>query len=358
MIARTWLVVSLAVALFAMFLGPLPAPGCCPAPPRGQPVVNADQTVIVIWDAASKTQHLIRQASFRSQAEDFGFLIPTPTQPTLAESGNEAFPLLRKLTEPAKEQRARPSTGMSCGCGGEVRDATIKSAVKVLEEKRVAGFEAVVLEAGSSDALIAWLKDHGYAFSPAVEAWARPYVESGWKITALKVAKTDGDKQKAAVATAALRLSFQTDRPLFPYREPDSKDAAEALGAKQRLLRVYFLADARYQGELTKATPWTGKVAWADKVRSQDRHKILEVLKLPDDTGPAQWWLTEFEDDWPYQAAPGDVYFARAPDQGTVKRPPIIEYTNATWPTDVTIYAIAATLVVTPVWGRYRRCRS
>jgi hypothetical protein len=38
-------------------------------------VVNADQTVIIVWDAASKTQHFIRRASLASAAADFGFLV-------------------------------------------------------------------------------------------------------------------------------------------------------------------------------------------------------------------------------------------------------------------------------------------
>jgi hypothetical protein len=41
----------------------------------GKPVVNADQTVIILWDAAKKTEHFIRKASFKSDADDFGFLI-------------------------------------------------------------------------------------------------------------------------------------------------------------------------------------------------------------------------------------------------------------------------------------------
>ena len=55
-------------------------------------MVNADQTVILIWDPATKTEHFIRKAAFQSAADDFGFLIPSPTQPELAESGNDAFP--------------------------------------------------------------------------------------------------------------------------------------------------------------------------------------------------------------------------------------------------------------------------
>jgi len=90
---------------------------CCPAPPSGKPVVNADQTVVIVWDEAANTQHFIRQASFQSAADDFGFLVPSPTAPELEESGNDAFPLLRKLTEPETVKVPRPSGGVSCGCG-------------------------------------------------------------------------------------------------------------------------------------------------------------------------------------------------------------------------------------------------
>lgn len=190
MSARTGLTLLLAAAIAAVVLRSTPISACCPAPPSGKPVVNADQTVILIWDAATKTQHFIRRASFRSEADDFGFLVPTPARPELEESGNEAFPYLQKLTEPERIKRTRPSEGMNCGCGcaSPTKDTATKSAganVTVLETKRVAGFNATVLQAGSADALVRWLKDHGYAFSPEVEAWAKPYVEAGWKINSL-----------------------------------------------------------------------------------------------------------------------------------------------------------------------------
>jgi hypothetical protein len=230
--------------------------------------------------------------------------------------------------------------------------------VRVLEEKRVAGFHAVVLETDSADALVKWLKDHGYAFSPAVAAWAKPYVEARWKITALRVAKDRENKDQQEVAASALRMSFRTDRPLFPYREPAPETAAKALGARQRLLRIYFLADARYQGELTREVAWTGQTAWANPLPPADRQKVLELLKLPDGAAPATCWLSEFEDNWPYRVAPADVYFGRAADQGTVKRPPIIEYVSAPWPTDATVYALAAVVVLPPLLRRMRRGRT
>jgi hypothetical protein len=350
---RFWLTLALIAAFFApSFL--TPAPACAPCPPSGKPVVNADQTVIILWDAANKTEHFIRRASFKSDADDFGFLVPTPAQPDLQESGDEAFPYLQKLTEPEVRKEPKPSN-IGCSCGGMGAKMEAGHSLRVLEEKRVAGFNAVVLETQSADALTDWLKDHGYAYSPEVRAWAKPYVEAGWKITALKVAKSGDSRAGQDVAASALRMSFQTDRPLFPYREPDPESPAAALGARSRLLRIYLLAEARYQGEFQKESSWTGRVAWAGKLTAADREKTLDMLRLPKDVGPAEWWLTEFEDRWPYKAAPADVYFSRAPDQSPVKRRPIVEYVSSPWPSDVTGYALAAVLVVPPLVRRVRK---
>jgi hypothetical protein len=351
---RTWIALFLAGAIG---LAASHALACCPAPPSGKPVVNADQTVILIWDAANQKQHFIRQASFLGEADDFGFIVPSPSQPELSESGNEAFPHLLKLTEPEIVKQKRPSNVGCCLACSKVaapKEAAVGS-VRVLDEKQVAGFKAVILEASTAGALVEWLKANGYAYSPAIEAWAKPYVEKNWKFTALKVAKGPEDKAKKNVAAAALRMTFTTDRPLFPYREPDAKSVAEKLNAKDRMLRIYFVAEARYKGEPTKEVPWTGKVAWANKVAPEERKKTLELLKLPENTGPAEWWLTEFEDNWPYSVAPADVYFSRDADQSTVKRPPIIQYVTAPWPTEVTVYAIAALVAVPVVRRAWRR---
>src|SRR5215470_13790349 len=169
MLARSILLVPFAGACLALSFLASPSPGCCPAGPKGQPVVNADQTVIILWDAATKTQHFIRQASFKSEADDFGFLVPSPTQPELAESGNETFRFLLKRTEPETIKKKSSSGGVGCGCSmnpGANLAAPAPQAVRVLEEKLVAGFNAVVLETSSATALVGWLKGNGYAFSP------------------------------------------------------------------------------------------------------------------------------------------------------------------------------------------------
>jgi hypothetical protein len=136
-----------------------PAQACCPAPPQGRAAVNADQTVILVWDAVAKTEHFIRRATFKGDTNDFGFIVPTPNQPELAESGDAAFPAFAKITAP-EVHRVKRSPWDGAGCGGCLsrsakRDTPLAASAppQVLEQKTVAGFHAVVLEAESATAL-------------------------------------------------------------------------------------------------------------------------------------------------------------------------------------------------------------
>jgi hypothetical protein len=326
-------------------LYPFPAHACCPAPPNGKPVVNADQTVILLWDPVTKTEHFIRKASFRAEADDFGFIVPTPSRPELSESGDEAFAYLARLTAP-DVVHASQHPGMGCGCAAAPMQ-TMASGVVVLEEKDIAGFHATVLEANSAGELVDWLNDHGYAFSPAVRDWAAPYVGGHWKFTAMKMAKANPAAE--SVGTRALRITFKTDRPLFPYREPNYRDVPASLTGRPRLLRIFFLADARYSGELTPDQPWTGRVAWAGKIDPESRSKTLELLNIHAELGAAPAWLTEFEDPWPYRVAPADVYFSRADDQHDVRRPAVGEGARLNPSTDMTPYALGVLVALAPI---------
>ena len=157
---------------------------CCALGRAGEPVVNADQTVLLIWDPKTKTEHFIRKASFKAEGDDFGFLVPTPSRPQLSESGNEVFPQLAEITRP----RSKPSLSIGCSVAPHAYP-NLQAGVTVIERKEVAGFDAAVLTASSPGALTGWLKTNGYHFSPEVEAWAAPYVRDGWMLTALRVAK-------------------------------------------------------------------------------------------------------------------------------------------------------------------------
>lgn len=285
--------------------------GC--AAVSGSSVVNGDQNVVIVWDAKKRTQHFIRQASFKSAAADVGFIVPSPTAPELEEAGDAAFTLLEKMTRPA------PKGGIAfpIGCSATTKEAAPAS-VEVLQEKKVAGFDAVVLRAGSSASLIDWLSRNGYSYSKELADWAEPYIAKDWPFTALKVSK-DKASQSSQLAAAALRISFKTDVPLFPYREPDSAAAAKKLGAARRMLRIYFVGDQAYGGAFEKGQVWSGRNVWSESIESV-QHDVFRALKLPAGSGPEKAWLTVFEDRWPYEKAPGDVVFSPGRQEAAARK--------------------------------------
>ena len=291
------------------------AHACCAVAAGGVPVVNADQTVIIWWDKSNQIEHFIRKASFRGGGESIGFLVPTPSRPQLEESGDEAFRYLANITAPKRFAGG----GFPLGCSVAAPSNSIQG-VRLIEEKTVAGFDAVVLAADSGKELIEWLRQREYVFTPEAAAWAQPYLANGWYITAMKVTKDPDARSKSEVSASALRISFKTDRPIFPYREPDSRIDAERLGVGHRLLRIYFVAESRYEGRFSPSLQWSGKTRYSQPLQKDQRTNLLQHLEMPESTGPSQAWLTECEDSWPYGKAPGDVTFTPSADQGKLTR--------------------------------------
>ena len=113
---------SLLIAAFILSLPRFAAAshllGCASIGPRNTPVGIATESAIIIWDEENKVQHFIRRASFRTAADHFGFLVPTPTRPELKEAEDAAFDVLSEITRPRVEQRKRPGgCGCAIGCG-------------------------------------------------------------------------------------------------------------------------------------------------------------------------------------------------------------------------------------------------
>ncbi len=322
------------------------AHACCAVAADGVPVVNADQTVIIWWDKANQMEHFIRKASFRGGGDSIGFLVPTPSRPQLEESGNEAFRDLAEITVP----KASGGGGFPLGCSVAAPTYAV-SGVRVIEEKTVAGFDAVVLAADSGKELVDWLRRRDYAFTPEAAAWAQPYLTSGWYITAMKVTKDKEARSKPEVSASALRISFKTDRPLFPYREPDSRSDASRLGINHRLLRIYFVAESRYEGRFSPENSWPGKTRYSQPLQRDQRSQLLRHLDMPEFTLPSRAWLTEFEDSWPYGKAPGDVYFTPSADQGKLNR----ELSAASQSSDPTLATIIGVFLARPLFRRRKR---
>jgi len=299
---------------------------CAVAPPAGQAVHTNREDALVVWDDARHLEHFVRSAQFDTSAKSFGFLVPTPSKPTIAEANEHVVDVLAALTAPDVVHETRyvaEPIGLTmipfALVGARKAAAPVAaSAVRVLEETVVAGLDAVVLEADDPSALGDWLHAHDFPFTNALQRWVAPYLAKKWKITAFKYARPDVAANVAMasepIASRAVRLSFSTDVPVYPYREPD--DVAPLSG---RELRLFLLASEKLTGAFDD-----GAGAWPVDAPFGAEVGALATLSatLPGVEMPTTPWLTELTDHAAQRHA-ADVEFHPAPDRTEVRRPAV-----------------------------------
>ena len=287
------------------------ARACCPAfPPAPDTTVKiAEQEILVAWNPATRTEHFVRRASFAAEVAGFGFLVPTPSEPQLSEVETAVFDRLREEIEPRVVHQTRTHYRPTFMCLPPPSAALHPTAatggpptmVEVLQQTRVAGYDAAVLKADDAAALAAWLEKNGYDARPALRAWIEPYVAQKWIVTAFKFVAAQG-----SVATGSVRMSFQTERPLFPYRTPTDQRGGG------NILRVFLVGQGRGAGALgTAGSPWKGEVKYSTATPSQGLPTLLGQA-VPAVDIPAGAWLTAFEDPtWP--GGEEDLWFSADP---------------------------------------------
>ena len=168
----------------------------------------------------------------------------------------------------------------------------------VVDQKRVGNLDTSVLKFRldktrkfdeTADELLGWLNRNGYVARPELKEWLKQYIENNWVITAFKIAGEVGpdpvssSKPKEtgfAIKATPIRMTFRTERPLFPYREPvDQRDAQS--GSIPRLLRVFVAAKRRMTGTIGESTSWRGQTVWADAITDAERVELLSKVHLP-----------------------------------------------------------------------------
>jgi Uncharacterized protein conserved in bacteria (DUF2330) len=349
--------------------------------PQDPPIVIAEESAIIVWDSVKKVEHFIRRAAFDTPSPDFGFLVPTPDVPTLKELNDALFRDADRWIQPKIVEKASFRFGpMFCcladsfkGSRPSKADMAPKDGVRVLSEQVVGGFKSAVLEADNTESLSNWLKENGYSSDPELQSWLAPYIAEKWKITAFKIMQDAKTGQLAQ--TKPVRMSFRTDRPFFPYREPESKPKTDVEKQKEnvanerkmdrgeayrdsRLLRVHFVSAGRMDGVLGNAA-WHAKVKWADQLTDEQRVAIVRDAFLGDDGLPAKVWMTTFEDTASPRPGKDEVYFDPAKDPTPIRPPDFIRYYDVHIPIDcVLICVFLVGLIAVPIAVKRLRKKS
>ncbi len=343
-----------------------PAAACAPAPPPGVRVEIAEESAIIVWDEKAKREHFVRRASFVTAGKDFGFLVPTPSKPELAAVDDGVFDALEQAIKPpvVYESAYRLEPTALCALPflltlgrKSAPAAAVAPPVRVLGEQRVAGYDAVILEADDPKALSEWLTQHGYASRPELTAWLSPYIRAQWKITAFKIARRDAGAAAHAgegLHTSAVRMSFAAERPFYPYREPaDQRENLPAGALGERLLRVFFVGPSHVEGAIAPPAdaaakaPWPGRAVWSNTLADTN---LLAPLRVEVPKGS---WLTAFEDRASPRPGTDDVFFSPAAAK-VITPAPVKIPTNVAIPLPIDVMIGAGALIVV-VWSRRRK---
>jgi hypothetical protein len=340
--ARTSRVVAAVCGVVLLQLSVPSVFGCGMSDSQGAPpeltYVTAERAVI-IWDSVHHVEHFIRQAIIHTQDPDLGFLVPTPQPPDIsgvspsifngmAANGNPSavsapvnFRSPWGVMEPVmvnpllQLDRLSPSALFSALSG---RRADARNSV--LFESDVAQYHATVLGTENQDALAAWLSQNGYRSTPELRAWLQGYVRAHWYLTAFKLVKTDFNSD---VINAAVRMSFTTTRPFYPYSEPSDRQQPGAASPDGRALRVTILGDHRMTGSLADQSAWPGRIEYSGPLAdpaSANQRTVREWLNLaglyePENHVSIPTTITTMIDQSNPRPGTADLFFSTDADQ-------------------------------------------
>jgi hypothetical protein len=304
---------------------------------------------LIVWDGKRHLEHFVRSATFHTTAKSFGFLVPTPTRPTLADADSQAFQALLDITRPAVEQEWRLDPQFVGFTSDWLVNAGVlppywsgaarPEKVTVVEQAYVAGLDATVLLASDTSAVSDWLIARGFDVRPALRRWLDVYVAKGWHITAFRYDKSASSTD--TITSRALRITFSVEQPVYPYLEP-----ADTEDRQGRRLDLFVVADGRVDGVLSDdaSRPWNARptfatLVWRPENRQEDPVAVSWrklAAALPGVELPDRPWLSEL-DDRSTKRAEADVFFHASDSVVEIHKKPVrqIRWHTVTVPYEV-----------------------
>lgn len=250
--------------------------GYRPYSPPGKTVkVSNLSQAFIAWK--NGMEHLVIDPGLTGNAPDFGLLFAFPNKPEISEAQRAVFDELENYTLPlAKRGSFDRYYGMVAGVAPGVG-----SAVKVIEKKKVGDFDATVLTADTSDALLKWLKKNKYQFTNDDKDNFDYYTaQQGYYFVALKISVSDGSVKRISgeYELRPVRFTFQSPQPIFPLRLARDNDPISKF-------RIYAIS------ETALIVPGTG-LPFSRFIDTQEEKSSISSLLEYIDTST---WLTKLD---------------------------------------------------------------
>src|SRR5450432_3564203 len=88
---RRWLLPALAAVATSLVGAPVADAACCYFSAQNADILQPAQKVFITWDPVKQLESFTVQPKFEGNAQDFGMVIPTPSQPKLHEMPRDFF---------------------------------------------------------------------------------------------------------------------------------------------------------------------------------------------------------------------------------------------------------------------------
>jgi hypothetical protein len=291
------LVFALAAIAATMLATPVSRAGGVVARGGTHPHIDVESAWIV-WEPASQREELIVSAQFSQGVEPFTWALPLPSHPDVGSVDVDLRLTLTKLI--AAYQRRAPDWVMpSRDNRGPL------AAVAFGDQGKV---DSVVVQASQPDALPLLLGAPVARRWPVLDAWIERYARQEWEVVGLRLPIAGPRTQLPNV-----RMTFKTERPYYPYREPAWRPDDHTPGAG-RVLRITVITPEQVAWKTGVSVP-TMSLAWLSfEVAHAELQGAFGGLYASLFDPKKRYWLTSFEDWHEVRVGDDDVTFAqRAP---------------------------------------------
>ncbi|MFA6525591.1 MAG: DUF2330 domain-containing protein [Patescibacteria group bacterium] len=177
-------------------------------------VQETAQKAVIFYEGGVET--MVVSITFQGDAEKFGWVIPTPTKPTITKGSDELFTSLEELTAVYYGYDNNGIYEMPASGAGD-------KAVSVIDTQQIEYYEVTTLSATDKDALTKWLNDNGYDYPESASYILNSYIENGWYFVAMKINTESLEwgsvgKQLKTGHAVPVAVSFETENLVYPMK--------------------------------------------------------------------------------------------------------------------------------------------
>lgn len=208
---------------------------------RSNPVDQTGERVL--FAVQDGTVRATVEISYAGPAEDFGWVLPVPSEPSKVQVAPQAiFDRLQQRTQPQfvpqwdyqNSGQCMPRRMAAAEADGGSGGRDDSSSVDVVDEKSVGPFDTVTLDADNAAKLYDWLIEHGYDQPEEAQSLLEHYVDKGHLFVAVKL-------QSDASSGEIQPLTVQ-----FPHEDPCIPLTLTQIAASENMpVETYVLGEHR-----------------------------------------------------------------------------------------------------------------